>query len=210
VTKQTTTQDVIDLQERQWLPRFCAGDIDSFHHLVKAYQTPLYHYLIRHQVGETHRDDLLQDIFIRIHQGASQYQPDKPLRPWIYTIAANTMRNFFRDSAKHQHETFDEQSSACDYPNQFEQLSDQEHQQWLASQLHRLPLTQKEALILLTTEGFSLKETAEIMNCPVNTVKTLAHRARQSLMQQFANTHALSNQPASSNPALSNKGEQHV
>jgi RNA polymerase sigma-70 factor (ECF subfamily) len=210
VTNQTIAQDVIDLQERQWLPRFCAGDNEGFQQLVKAYQTPLYNYLIRHQVGEAHREDLLQDIFIRIHQGAAQYQPDKPLRPWIYTIAANTMRNFFRDSAKHQHVIYDELSSACDYPNQFEQLSDQEHQRWLASQLHRLPLTQKEALILLTTEGFSLKETAEIMDCPVNTVKTLAHRARQSLMQQFANTHSLPKSPASSNPAPSNKGEQYV
>ena len=50
------------------------------------------------RVREAERDDLFQSIVLKIHEAAARYQPARPLAPWLFTIAANTVRNHFRDS----------------------------------------------------------------------------------------------------------------
>ena len=59
--------------------------------LVSRYRAAVYSYLVRCGVAEADRDDLFQEIFIRIHRAASRYRPDCPLHPWLFTIVANAV-----------------------------------------------------------------------------------------------------------------------
>ncbi len=85
-------RDVVDLEERTWLSRHCRGDASAFPALLEAYRRPVYGYLVRSGVAEANRDDIFQNIFLKIHAAARSYDPTRPLRPWLFTIVANTVR----------------------------------------------------------------------------------------------------------------------
>ena len=93
---QAQPQEVVDLEERSWLPRHCNGDQAAFPALLEAYRRPIYSYLVRTGVAQAQRDDLFQSIFLKIHSAAASYQPSRPLAPWLFTIVANSVRNHFR------------------------------------------------------------------------------------------------------------------
>ena len=93
---------VVDLEELQWLPRHVRGDSKAFSELMSAYRAPVWNYLARCRVNLQLREDLFQDIFLKIHQSAPSYRATWPLRPWVFTIAANTLRNHVRDRKRHR------------------------------------------------------------------------------------------------------------
>src|SRR5205085_6907941 len=84
------------LSEAELLPRHCRGDGDAFPALLQAFRAPVYGYLVRCGVAEGTRDDLFQEIFLKVHQGAGHYSPGRPLKPWLFTIVANCVRDHFR------------------------------------------------------------------------------------------------------------------
>ncbi len=86
----------MDLDERAWLPRHCRGDSTAFPALLEAYRRPVYSYLVRCGVAAADRDDLFQNIFLKVHAAAGSYEPARPLGPWLFTIVANSARNHFR------------------------------------------------------------------------------------------------------------------
>ena len=62
--------------ERELLLRHLGGEPGAFADLVSRYRAPVYSYLLRCGVAEPDRDDLFQEIFIRIHRSASRYRPE--------------------------------------------------------------------------------------------------------------------------------------
>ena len=74
---------VVDLSERTWLPRHCRGDQQAFELLLGAYRKLVYTFLYRYGIDSQNRDDLFQDIFLKVHQSAPSYRPSEPLQPWL-------------------------------------------------------------------------------------------------------------------------------
>ncbi len=187
-----SVETVVNLDERNWLARHCRGDRDAFAQLMNAYQAPVYGYLVRCGVGPAHRDDVFQEIFVKIHLAAASYQPSKPLRPWLFTIAANTVRNHLRDEGRRRgagHVQPDSRPSADHGPQTLAEIG--ETVAWLEQALPRLPLEQREVLLLGCVGGLRLQDIATVLELPVNTVKTLTRRARLGLAKALAE-HGLS------------------
>ncbi len=178
---------VVNLDERHWLARHCRGDREAFTELMNAYQAPVYGYLVRCGVPPASRDDVFQEIFVKIHLAAASYQPSRPLRPWLFTIAANSVRNHFRDESRHR---VADQAQACDTPSGDHgprALAEiQETVAWLEGALPTLPLAQREVLLLGSIAGLRLQDIATVLDIPINTVKTLTRRARGSLAGALA------------------------
>ena len=182
-SEQRTTQRIVDLEERNWLPRHCRGDREAFSALLRAYRGPVYNYLVRCGVAKTIRDDLFQDIFLRVHAAAASYLPTRPLRPWLFTIIANTVRNHLRGQRLRQAAYAEDAGEAADpRPDAQGRLEAQELMNWLEQAIADLPLSQREVLLLVTIEGLPQQEVAEILNMPLNTVKTHLRRARLTLV----------------------------
>ncbi len=169
-------------EEGQILVRHREGDADAFRELVSRYRAPVYAYLVRCGVDPSGRDDLFQDIFLKVHRAAHAYDPARPLHPWLFTIVANTVRTHFRRlrvSALVQLERAPEPSTPSDYGQQ--QLEAAETAGWLAEALSQLPLPQREVVLLSCVENWEQKDVAEALSIPVNTVKTHLRRARLDL-----------------------------
>ncbi len=178
---------VVNLDERHWLPRHCRGDREAFTELMNAYQAPVYGYLVRCGVPPASRDDVFQEIFVKIHLAAASYQASRPLRPWLFTIAANSVRNHFRDESRHR---VADEGEACDTPSGDHgprALAEiRETVTWLERALPALPLAQREVLLLGSVAGLRLQDIATVLDIPLNTVKTLTRRARLSLARALA------------------------
>ncbi len=198
-------EGVLDLNERNWLPRHCRGDEKAFDELLLAYRGPVNNFLYRYGVEARHRDDLFQDIFLKILLSAPSYRPSEPLRPWIVSIVLNTVRNFRRDRGRRKHamtrlkaRTGSNASSRHAPGNpgsgtlavQNHGLDEQVHQQstvlWLERRIATLPERQREVLVLSTLKGLRMKDIAVVMALPESTVKTHLRRARLALAESLA------------------------
>jgi RNA polymerase sigma-70 factor (ECF subfamily) len=179
---------VVDLAELQWLPRHARGDAAAFPELMAAYQAPVWNYLGRCGVVPQLREDLFQDIFLKIHQSAPSYRASWPLRPWIFTIAANALRNHVRDRQRYrQYFVPDEMPDPPDpQPHADDGAAIAETKAWLDGAIGELPFSQREVLTLVTIEGLPLKEVAAILRISQNTVKTRLRRARLKLADMLA------------------------
>ena len=180
-------ETVVNLDERNWLPRHCRGDHEAFAELMNAYQAPVYGYLVRCGVPAASRDDVFQEIFVKIHLAAASYQPSRPLRPWLFTIAANNVRNHLRDEGRRRGAASaraDSRPSEDHGPQALAEIH--ETIAWLEQAVPRLPLEQREVLLLGSVAGLRLQDIAAVLEIPLNTVKTLTRRARMSLAKALA------------------------
>ncbi len=191
VVEPETRREVVDLEERSWLARHCRGDARAFPALMEAYRRPVYSYLVRSGVAPGDRDDLFQTVFLKIHSGAASYDAARPLAPWIFTIAANAVRDHFRArpaiaSSSAGADPDDPPPDPPD-PNPGPERVAAARQTviWLEGAIQELPLAQREVLLLATVVGLPQQEIAEALNMPVNTVKTQLRRARLALSERL-------------------------
>ena len=105
-----------------------------------------------------------------------------PLRPWLFTIAANSVRNHLRDESRRRgfgDASADSRPSGDHGPRALAEID--ETIAWLEQALPRLPLEQREVLLLGSVGGLRLQDIATLLDIPLNTVKTLTRRARMNL-----------------------------
>ena len=177
--------ELVVLDERQLLPRHRRGDPEAFRELISAYRAPVYGYLVRCSVPLDVRDDIFQDIFFKVHVAATTYQPDRPLKPWIFTIVANTVRSFFR-KRRVEALVYPEKVPSHVNSDSLERTQARETAAWLVQVISRLPLVQREVVTLSCIERCSIKEVANILDLPLGTAKTHLHRARLALTRALA------------------------
>ena len=191
--------EVVDLERRKLLARHCAGDANAFPELVKLFGDPIYSYVIRSGVEAGARDDVVQEIFIKIHSQAHLYQAERPLEPWLFTIVANTVRSHYRKVRVREilGELPSEEARSVDQ-NAEERTQSKQTVEWLSGAIGRLPLQQQEVLNLCCVTGMEQKEVARILNMPVNTVKTHLSRARIALAKALSRRKAELRREASS------------
>ncbi len=183
------TGEVVDLDERSWLPRHRGGDHEAFGELLSAYQGRVWRYLGRCGINGEARDDLFQEIFMRVHTAAGRYEPSRPLEPWIFTIAANAARNHLRDRAARAR-VVDPQVEAPDTadsgPGVERRVAAERMVEWLERAIAALPDGQREVLLLAGVEGLSHEAVAEALGLTVGAVKTRLRRGRLALARARA------------------------
>ncbi len=183
-------EEVPELPEK-WLVAHCDGDSETFGKLVQRYRRPVFGYLVHCGVPESDRDDLFQDIFIKIHQRADKYDAARPLHPWLFTVVANTVRFYF--SKKKLRSFFVWEPAPEEVPEEVKdpapdseaRASAKETAAWLERAIAALPMPQREVLVLATIEDLPLKDIASVLDMPLNTVKTHVRRARLRLVECY-------------------------
>jgi RNA polymerase sigma-70 factor (ECF subfamily) len=137
------------------------------------------------------RDDLFQEIFIRIHRAAHQYRVDRPLHPWLFTIVANRVRTYHRRRRVRELVASQpiKQEPRDRSPNGERVAEAKQTVAWLEEEMRRLSPVQREVLVLACVESLPLREVAEALDIPLNTVKTHLRRARTTLVRKLARRH---------------------
>ena len=170
------------------LVRHRGGDGAAFAEFVARYRRIVYGYLVRCGVEDAARDDVFQEIFASIHRAAATYQPERPLKPWVFTIVANTVRSHHRKTRRHSRALspaeFQPHGSSASDSHQLAEA--RETAAWIERAIAALPVAQREVVALCCIEQLPQDDVAAALGMPVNTVKTHLRRARIALAQGLA------------------------
>ncbi len=182
---------VIPISDRVLFERHRRGDPAAFPALLGALRARVFGYLTRCGVSAVDRDDLFQEVFLRVHRAGSSSGDDSdagpsgPLAPWVMTITVNVVRSHFRKASVRSVVTLeaspDEHAATDRGPESA--LAGKQTTAWLEQALLELPLEQREALLLCSVEGLELADAARALGAPLETVKTRLRRARVSLAE---------------------------
>ena len=169
------------------LVRHRTGDPEAFEELAQLYRARIYTYIVRSGVSDGDRDDLFQEIFLTVHRFAGRYDPTLPFAPWLFTIAVNTVRRYFR-SPKRKREIAQEEPPEMpdDSPTPVEKLEGRELSNWLVKELQELPEDQREAMLLCYVRDMEQDDAARALGMNLNTLKTNLRRARITLVERYA------------------------
>ncbi|MCI0442530.1 RNA polymerase sigma factor SigZ [bacterium] len=121
-------------------------------------------------------EDLLHDVFLRIHKEINSLKEQEKLAPWIYTIARNVIIDFYRkrrESEQPSENLVDEQQMINDIPERLAPI--------IRGMIDQLPKMYRQALILADMEGIKQKEIAAKLGISVSGAKSRVQRARKML-----------------------------
>src|SRR5450755_57157 len=165
--------------ERELLRRISAGDRDAFRELYLRYHRRLARFLTRLLHRYADAEEIINDTLWIVWQRAGEFRNASRVSTWIMGIAYRRALNMIRRAATHERammlEIAESEGSVSDSAQALEQ------RQLLAAGLAKLPLEQRMVLEFTYYMDHSCEEVAEIMECPVNTVKTRMFNARRKL-----------------------------
>lgn len=178
--------------DAELVARHRTGDPTAFEAVLRLHRDAVYGYLVRCRVASGARDDVAQEIFIRVHRALGRFEPLQPMRAWIMTITANAVRSHFR-RAREVLAPGPEAPELADQsdPPALDALVGREVAAWVDAALAQMPRAQREVVMLSCIEGLEQDAVAAALAMPVNTVKTHLRRGRLAVAQALARRDAI-------------------
>lgn len=161
---------------------YCDGDGRALRELFRRHAPSLTRTMAMHLGSIGDAQDVVQATFLNLHRARFDFRPESRLRPWLYTIAYNLMRDHYRYRARRPEDLteparYDASSSTERGPDAG--LLDEGVRRALA----RLPENQRDVIVLHWYEGLSFAEIAEIVGAGRSAVKVRAHRGYTRLRE---------------------------
>jgi len=152
-------------------------------HVWEAFHTPLQQFIRRRVSDEATAEDVLQDVFLKIHLHGEGLKDVKKLESWIYQITRNAIIDSYRGSRP---TTTLEAAEVLDLP---EELPDDDVVSELLpcvrAMVRSLPELDRQALVLTEYQGLTQKELSERLGLSFSGAKSRVQRAREKLKQQL-------------------------
>ncbi|MGB0134845.1 RNA polymerase sigma factor [Dokdonella sp.] len=170
--------------ERRWIRSIAQGDRSAFEQLYLSYHAPLNRFLMHSTDRRDLVDDVINETLWAVWRGASRFRGDSKPRTWIVSIAYRTLMKFLRDRPPEENRGVRVAFEGEVLGAIADESSSPEHREqrdWLGHGLSLLPDDQRRTIELAYLLGQSCEEIAEIMDCPIGTVKARMFRARVRL-----------------------------
>ena len=163
--------------------RCLLGEPAAFDALIERWHAPLWSYVRRLTGDDDAAADTMQDVWLRVLRAMPRLQDPARLRAWLFGIARRTvmdrLRARYAEPDVVSSDDVDLASPVDDALDLEEELS------LLHEELARLPLVEREVLVLFYLHELTLTQLAEVLAVPVGTVKSRLFRARRMLRRQL-------------------------
>ena len=178
--------------DQQLVERAQKGDTRAFDLLVLKYQGRVANLVSRYVSNSAEVEDVTQEAFIKAYRALPKFRGDSAFYTWLYRIAANAAKNYLvalgrrpsSDQVIDEGEYFDLPGRLKDHESPDAVLMGMELEQAVSSAIDTLPDELRAALTLREFEGLSYEEIAEILGCPIGTVRSRIFRAREAIDQR--------------------------
>lgn len=177
--------------DRQLVDRARQGDKRAFELLVEKYQRRLYRLLSRMVRDQEEVEDIAQETFIKAYRALPNFRGDAAFYTWLYRIGVNTAKNYLSsrnkamptvsDQALDDDDEPDERLVAQDINTPESELLSKQIALAVNEAVEALPEELRSAITLREMEGLSYEEIAELMGCPIGTVRSRIFRAREAI-----------------------------
>jgi RNA polymerase sigma-70 factor (ECF subfamily) len=170
-----------EVEDRDLIAKARRGDVEAYNLLVSRWEKRIFNYLLR---LVNHREDALdlsQDVFLKAYQNLPKLDDPARFAGWLFRIAHNEAFSLLR-RRRPETELVGEPRPA----DTGARLLPMELSLAVSSALSRLSEDQREAVLLKIYQGFKFEEMAEILGCPVSTVKSRLYTALDLLKTTLA------------------------
>ena len=179
--------------DEELVARSIGGDADSFNQLVERWQRQIYALAYRHIGRQEDARDVCQETFLRAYRGLGGFRGQAKFSSWLYRITINLCRDWVRRERRAPVVQPPEDSdlmelAAARAPS--ESIEDQVGRRDLTRAVERamalLPEEQRTAILLKEYEGLTFQEIADVVGCPLSTVKTRLYQGLTVLRRELA------------------------
>ncbi len=182
MSEQFTDQQIVEKVQR--------GDKNAFGLLVTKYQHKVAHLVSRYVKNTGDVADVTQEAFIKAYRALPNFRGESAFYTWLYRIAVNSAKNYLVAQGR-KPPANDVDASEADYFDGSDALKEQnsperslmsdELEKVLYCALEKLPEDLRMAITLRELEGLSYEDIANVMDCPVGTVRSRIFRAREAI-----------------------------
>lgn len=187
----TTERDIDQLL----VERVQRGDKKAFELLVSKYQRKLLRLVMRLVHDHAEAEDVVQEAFIKAYRALANFRGDSAFYTWLYRIGINTAKNHLvtqgrraptsTDADIDAAETFADADGLRDINTPESLLASKQIASTVNSAMSSLPEELRNAISLREIEGLSYEEIAELMLCPIGTVRSRIFRAREAIAEKL-------------------------
>ncbi|MFQ5857996.1 MAG: RNA polymerase sigma factor [Anaerolineae bacterium] len=172
-------------EEAQWIARAKEGDTGAFEALYELHKGSIYRTALAITRDRVAAEEILQDCFLRAFRHIDSVRDDGPIAPWLHRIAINLSYTWVTKQARWliSLEEAVDRLVAAPRSSPEHAMEQSELQQVVLEAIDRLEFHQRATIILFYLEEFSLAEIAEMMDCPVGTVKSRLYYGREKLRE---------------------------
>ncbi|MFN3236852.1 MAG: RNA polymerase sigma factor RpoE [Pseudomonadales bacterium] len=180
--------------DKQLVERVQRGDKRAYDLLVLKYQHKIVGLVGRYLRDQDEVQDVAQEAFIKAYRALPRFRGDSAFYTWLYRIAINTAKNHLVSRSRRPPDTdvdvdMEEgmhQESLSDMVNPENSLATDQLEAVVYKAIEDLAEDLKVAVTLREFEGLSYEEIAEVMDCPVGTVRSRIFRAREAIEKKIA------------------------
>lgn len=174
--------------------RVQSGQKNAFDLLVRKYQHKVFAIISRYVHNHAEAQDVAQDTFLRAYRALANFRGDSAFYTWLYTIATNTAKNHLVSMGRRppgddiqidDAAQFESAMHLRDPATPERELMRQEIERAVTAAVDRLPEELRQAITLREVDGLSYDEIAQVMNCPIGTVRSRIFRARDAIDQNL-------------------------
>ncbi|MCB5225511.1 RNA polymerase sigma factor RpoE [Alishewanella sp. 16-MA] len=183
-------------QELDWqiVQRVQQGDKAAFNLLVKKYQHRIANLISRYVSNHGDVADVAQEAFIKAYRAIPGFRGESAFYTWLYRIAVNSAKNYLvsnnrkppaSDVDAEDAEYYEGSDALKEQDSPEHLLLSEEIRQVVFGTIEKLPDELRTAITLRELEGLSYEEIAEVMECPIGTVRSRIFRAREAIDAQL-------------------------
>jgi RNA polymerase sigma-70 factor (ECF subfamily) len=187
--------------DEQLMLAFSKGSSYAFDELFARYKQPIYGFFRRRVAEPSQAEELTQETFFALLRGAARYEPRALFRTYLYAIGFKILRAHRRKAAFRA--TFFGQRNSAPDPSKRDAT---ESGLWVRRAVEKLEVMDREILLLREFEQLSYAEIADLLQLPLNTVRSRLFRARTALRNLLEPPADLMTKDAS--PNIAKKGER--
>jgi RNA polymerase sigma-70 factor, ECF subfamily len=191
---------LLKCSDEELLGRVRQGERDAFGVLVRRYERELYGYLRRYVGDATLAEDIFQNTFVQVFVKIASYEPGRPVRPWLYTIATNQAVDAMRRNRRHQAVRLNHGRIAGSVADPddllgslestavspMDAMQEEERRLMVRAAVDQLPEFLRQVVLLGFYQGLKYREMAEILDIPLGTVKSRLHTALARLQEAWS------------------------
>jgi RNA polymerase sigma-70 factor (ECF subfamily) len=185
----------MSLTDEELVTRSRGGDLDSFNQLVLRWERPIYALAYRTIGREEDARDVAQETFLRAYRALGGFKGQAKFSSWLYRITLNLCRDWIRRERRQPIAQVPEGVDIVELASEAtpsESIEDlvarREISQAVARVMAGLPEEQRTAIILKEYHGLTFQEIADMLDCPLSTVKTRLYQGLTVLRRQLGRT----------------------
>jgi RNA polymerase sigma-70 factor (ECF subfamily) len=179
--------------DEELVAKSVGGDSDSFNELIHRWERPIYALAYRQLGREEDARDVCQETFLRAYRALPGFRGQAKFSSWLYRIALNLCRDWMRRERRAPEVQAPEdvdlmELAAAREPSESieDRVARRDLSRAVEQAMRLLPEEQRTAILLKEYEGLTFQEIADLIGCPLSTVKTRLYQGLTVLRRELA------------------------